>query len=609
MTIFAEIVIPGPWWNKLTYLSEVDLVEGIRVEIPVGRTRRFGFVSRVHRDEDSLELNFSRLKSVYSIVDKYPPLSQDLWKLSDWIGRVYLCGQGEALSVICPTHLLKGKSLELVLPESLNSNCNYELHTTFVADDSSRYHTYVEAIANNKGSSLIIFPEQEQTKQFFSLLPDSIKNNSLIWPSTGGAKLWKAWNLVRKGFNGLVLGGQSAAFVPLQQLSLIIVEEESSGAYVQQRFPFINVKSVLAKRAELCGSKLILGGRLPSSRVYLNKVITCKDKPSPSRTFFVDMKAALSSHLQGVVHPLRISETALRETTKAISENKVVIWILDRKGYVGEVACEECGRTIECGNCGGVYNWDNRSGNLKCSLCGAEIVFQTECPYCRGSLMVGKRPGIDALSEIAHEILISDKPMVQWHADFPKKIGESRKIMESLHKGGLVIGSRLALSLCDKLPVGSIVWIDADSEARKPFYNSSFKAFSMIWESCWRGMSYKDRAVIIQSRIPGMGWQRGLSAGWDYFWRRELTERKELQLPPFCYLIQIDFPERCVKDEITSALMKEGIYVMDPGENETEHFRIWVSVEKLSVLMSALEPFFNISRSSRGFPSIRIWSD
>lgn len=609
MTIFAEVVIPGPWWNKLTYLSDKELIEGLRVEVPVGRTKRVGFVYRVHQDQELLGIPLSRIKPLTKILDKTPPLTPDLWKLSEWIGRIYLCGQGEALSVICPTPFFKGETVDPISNTVKDPDSAYSFNTVFDISEHIRYDRYKEAIALNKGSSLIVFPEHEQAKKFFSSLSGSMKESSILWPRTGGKALWKLWSRVRNGFHGLVIGSQSASFTPLQQLSLIIIEEESSGAYIQQKIPYLNIKSILAKRAEICNARLILGGRLPSSRVYVNTDIICTVKPSRSRILFVDLNAAFSPKIPGVVHPFRISETALRETTDSLKRNNVALWILDRKGYIGEVACEECGRSIECGKCGGTYHWENGSNTLKCSLCGAEIPFPEKCPYCRGSLMVGKRPGIEALHQLASEILISEKPVVKWHADFPKGIMQARKIIGSLKSGGLIIGSRLALSLCDKLPVGSIVWIDADSEVRKPFYNSNFKAFSMIWESCWRGISYPDRSIVVQSRIPGKGWQTGISAGWDYFWRRELSERKELGLPPFGYLIQVDFPGPNVKEDVTSALLKAGLNVMDPGESEKNSFRIWISVEKLGVVFSALKPFFNISRSSSGFPITRIWSD
>ena len=610
LSFFAEVVVSGPWWNKLTYLSERKLPEGVRVYVKVGKSKRVGFVSHIHNDKTRIDFDISKLKPIESVLDASPPLPPDLWKLSEWIGRVYFCGQGEAISVVCPSELIKGIEVEPINNIHVN-NYQYSYHTdtVFIAADYVRYKKYIDIIKKTKGPSIALFPEQVMAKRFFALLPDDIKSKALLWPSGGTQKIWNTWNYAKGLFEGLIVGSQRAAFAPLYNLSLIIVDEESSGGYVQQKFPFLNVKSIAAKRADLSGCELILGGRLPSSKVYINTQPTCNDKIPDSRFFLVDIRASLPSNISGIVSPFRISETALRETGMTLKSDSVALWILDRKGYAGEVACEECGRSIECAKCGGIYNWDNISGTLKCSLCGAEIPFPDECPYCRGTLIIGKRAGIDALYQVASKIFISDKPVVKWHSDFPRTKSESAKIRRSLAKGGLVVGSRLALSLCDTLPVTSVTWIDADSEARKPFYNSHFKAFSMIWESCWRGPSYENRSVVIQSRMPGKGWQRGLSAGWEYFWKMELAERRELNLPPYAYLLQVDFPDDSSKMEIISALEKSGLDIMDPGHDKKNSVRIWISTARLNPVMTALEPFFRISRSAVGFPLVSIYSD
>ena len=49
-------------------------------------------------------------------------------------------------------------------------------------------------------------------------------------------------------------------------------------------------------------------------------------------------------------------------------------------------------------------------------------------------------------------------------------------MLQEIGKGGLVVGTRLALSLCDDCNVGLIGWIDADAETWRPNYNARFMA-------------------------------------------------------------------------------------------------------------------------------------
>ena len=58
-----------------------------------------------------------------------------------------------------------------------------------------------------------------------------------------------------------------------------------------------------------------------------------------------------------------------------------------------------------------------------------------------------------------------------------------------LHEGGkakapevpsLLLGTRGALALCDRLDVGLVAWLDLDTELRRPEYSARFRAFNMM---------------------------------------------------------------------------------------------------------------------------------
>lgn len=192
-----------------------------------------------------------------------------------------------------------------------------------------------------------------------------------------------------------------------------------------------------------------------------------------------------------------------------------------------------------------------------------------------------------------------------WHADIRQEVTSRRKIVKGLSSGGLVVGSRKSLELCDALPVDLVCWLDADSAVNAPFYDAKSTAFRMIWESAWRGDAHASRTVLIQSRVPGTGWQRGLAIGWDYFWEMEIEERKDLGLPPWRYLLEIrNLGSK--KNRARDFLSSSGLESLDPGPSEDV---LWVRCESLAPARKSLEPFFRISESGRGFPRITLWAD
>jgi primosomal protein N' (replication factor Y) len=180
-------------------------------------------------------------------------------------------------------------------------------------------------------------------------------------------------------------------------------------------------------------------------------------------------------------------------------------------------------------------------------------------------------------------------------------------------KSGLAIGTRAALSLCDRVDIGMVGWIDADGEARSQEYDSRARAFGLVWESRWRGTAESSgkRLILLQTRRPSRDWQRGFEndgpnkPGWEIFWRGELRERREFSMPPFVSLIKIEANPQ----DISAMMEKFDDAHLEYWLADSPEGTIWLRTNNLSSLRSALAPFFSIKRVSRvkgGYPTITI---
>jgi len=610
LNFYADVIVPGPWWTTLTYYAPDLLSEGTRVKVPLGRTCRTGFVHSSYSFRSSDTYKTEKLRNISAVIDDTPVVPADIWELAKWAGNSFLCSMGEALSAMFPSPFLKGEAInvnnQFINPAELNKDSFFaeETKTVYKADLSERRDVYLENIADNSGS-MLIFPEVRQARKFYEDLPDTLKGRSLLWPATGGKKLWDTWQSVYSGSCDILIGSQACIFAPMPTISAFILEDESNLSYRMARSPYFNLRSIIAKRSALLRSKLVLGGRLPSSRIFRQFHPQCQDLPKKERIHLIDMKMAPAPSVQGVETPFRISDKVLEETSRAVSSGKIGIWILDRKGYAGQIFCESCGYILSCKKCGGIMSWHSGKGVLKCYVCGNEETLPETCPHCKGNLLNGRRPGLEALVETAKSILPEKLPVVLWHAGYPATQKERKSAIASLSEGGVVVGSRAALALMDIITAGSVSWLDADTEAMKSFYNSRFNAFSMIWESIWRGIDFSSRHVVIQSRSPGINWQRTLLSGWDHFWELELPEREEYEFPPFGYLAEIDIPVK-VRKCFEKMLVDSGYDFFQLTENDQ---MFWVKVNSLKNFRKRIESFFSINNSSKGYPKIRIWMD
>ena len=103
-----EVVVPGPWWNALTYEAPFVPEPGSRVRVPVGRGERIGFAAG-----PAWERPEATLRSVREVLDERGPLGVELWELMCWVGRTFLCGTGMVLKMACPAKFLEGAPLDV----------------------------------------------------------------------------------------------------------------------------------------------------------------------------------------------------------------------------------------------------------------------------------------------------------------------------------------------------------------------------------------------------------------------------------------------------------------------------------------------------------------
>ena len=597
--------VPGPWWNSLTYEFRENAEPGGRALVPVGKGFRYGIIERGPADRPAGE-GFS-IRQARAVSDSEPLFSQNMLQLISWTGKTFLCGPGEALKSAVPASILSFSEPFLSFSDNPGRTMPgiYEEMFLYECRTRDRWVPFIERMENAE-TFLVLFPEQEMASSFFDLLPSSLMNRTILWPSAGGKKLHNAWLAARAGRVSGIVGGPGAVFAPLPFISAVFVDEESSGAFRSYNKPFLNARTIAGRRALLEKASLTLAGRMPSSRVYLRGRPVCTEAAPRHSVRYVDIRKGFASETPGVEGNLRLSEALLSETKNVLSRGKTALWLLDRKGYAGEVACEDCGNSVRCPRCSGIMAWEEKKGRLRCSSCGTSRPIPEFCPFCRGPLLTGKRPGLEALFPVARAIAPEDTPVLLWNEVRTTGKKNRAALKKELETGGIVLGTRAALALCDMAEIGFAAWIDADGETRSVSYQAKFNAFSMAWESFWRGNEGTDRMVLFQSRRPGTGWQRGMVSGWGKFWEDELAERKELGLPPYAFLVEISARSAEQKESIMSNLQESCFLPMDPG---TPPLIFWVAAESPSRVHGVLAPFFSIGNSRKGFPEIKVWID
>ena len=102
------------------------------------------------------------------------------------------------------------------------------------------------------------------------------------------------------------------------------------------------------------------------------------------------------------------------------------------------------------------------------------------------------------------------------------------------------------------------------------------------------------RKVLIQAGGRGLRIAGFLARGWGQFIPDELEARREFMLPPFGYAIEIGNADAKTRDSLMDSFMREGIFVMDPGDDDIP---LYVNTLTLEPIRKILEPLITIRKS------------
>lgn len=568
MSCLIKIAIPKLPLDVLTYESPRALPEGSRVIVPVQKHLYAGFVIGLADERPS---GFEILQ-VAGIIDDERVIDPDIWDMSLWTGRVCMCGVGASLKAILPLQVIEGEKIEA--PPVLEETPGVFRETSYFNPfDTERVNFYVSEL-EKPGRSLMLFPNREAAKKFYLSLPEELKAECLLW-SRG--KLWQSWQSIHTKQFRIVIGSPGAVFAPLRP-HRIIIEDEASSSYTIPYSLNISARSLAGHRAAYLGAEFITGGYVPSLKTYIRTHTEQMHTPEKDSIILADIYTSRREEAQGIEGHIPLTFSLVKRTRRAISSKRNVVWILNRLGEASEVFCENCGRSLSCERCHSSMRARNDGEMLQCSQCGWLMELPSRCPYCGSPFFRGRRPGIEALAKIAGK--------------YYGNVHVYDGVMTRAKTPALYISTQKGINLCSRVNPGLVAWLDIDSELWRTDYDARFRVFSMLAESYYRGRKPEtERKLLIQGRSSGLKFAGMLRDGWKRFLDEELELRREYDLPPYGYILEIECEDKDLRDSVINVLEGSGFFVMDPGE---EDMPLHVNVTSLERAVKILEPYMHL---------------
>ena len=429
---------------------------------------------------------------------------------------------------------------------SLGHGGEWLLHGVTGSGKTEVYLASAKAALDRGLGAIVLVPEIGLTPQTVDRFRRRFGDRVALLHSrmSPGAR-YDEWRRLRSGEARIAVGPRSAAFAPVADLGLIVVDEEHDSSYKQESDPRYDARELAAKRAADAGAVLVAGSATPRpeswdamARLELPERVDGLSLPPVE---VLDMRGGV----RGPLHPATVE--ALAELRG--SGGKAIL-LINRRGWSTHLACRSCGRAWECPNCD-VSLVLHRSGALHCHHCGHFEPKPEACPDCGSVTIARVGAGTERLeSDLAGlldplEVFRLDSDSAgagAGHADVLSRF--------ELADSGVLVGTQMVAKGHDFPDVTLGVVLDADGSLRMPDFRAEERTFALITQLAGRsGRGAAGGRVLVQAMAPDApSIRRAAAHDSAGFLTEELERRRELRYPPYSHLIEVGLasadPER-----------------------------------------------------------------
>ena len=366
----------------------------------------------------------------------------------------------------------------------------------------------------NLGSVLLIVPEERELRRLSDLLGDAA---IVLSASLSRTDRYRNYLLAIGGSKKLVIGTRSAIFASPSDLRTLIVFREISESLYEPRTPGWNVRDLSLMRSANEGLDLYFAGYSPSSEI--GKLI------EEEKIKFVSKRSRLkvTNHpsVNGELLPGRIF-TSIRTALKS----GPVLFLVPRKGYASSLMCKKC-RNIALCECGGKLSKSGGNERANCVHCGVKANLH-KCKWCGADSMVLLGRGAERHAE----------EIGRAFPGFPVLYSNAQKPIESQDGQPALVISTTGMVPRVANGYSAVILLEGDSFFSFADLRAQERARESFFEAASHVSAKGEIVTVIDSAHPITAaltqWNPATMAA------RELSDRKEVGLPPFTRAVLLE---------------------------------------------------------------------
>lgn len=335
------------------------------------------------------------------------------------------------------------------------------------------------------------------------------------------------WEQIRRTDYSVVLGSRSSIFSPVNNLGLIIIDQEDDQVYKQEQAPHYHAKEVALMRAQIDGANVILGSHcLSLESFYLAQKNNLEFEVIPPEAVYPQIKVIDLARLAYAERKNKsIFSKFLADAIYAmLGEKGKTLLVINRKGFATSASCHNCGVPLKCQRCNINLVFHFEEDKLKCHHCNFTMEVPKICPSCRAGYIKYSGIGIEKVeSELAR--IFPQASIQMW---------EEHKESVNLSAADIIVATPSVAKQKGFLRVDLIAVLAIDNSLNRVDFRASEKTFSLL-----RGLvRLTSKKIIIQSANANHHcFQALIKDNPQLFYKKELQQRKQLNLAPFKHMI------------------------------------------------------------------------
>ncbi|MFY0606912.1 MAG: primosomal protein N' [Cyclobacteriaceae bacterium] len=495
------------------------------------------------------------------------------------------------------------------------------LHGVTGSGKTEIFISLIKDIIGSGGQVLYLLPEIALTTQIIKRLALVFGSQFAVFHSKYSEnERVEVWQKVQSGECNFIVGVRSSIFLPFNDLSLIIVDEEHEGSFKQyEPSPRYHARDSAIYLASLFHAKTLLATATPSLESYQNTMngkyglVELNERynnaPTPKVEFANLIKERKQKKIKG-----NFTSVLLDAIAETIASGKQVILFQNRRGYAPYLTCYNCGYIPKCPHCDVSLTFHSYQNLLACHYCGHKSDHPDNCFQCNSEEMKSMGFGTEKLEEEL-QALMPEISIRRMDLDTTRSKYGYQKIIDEFESGAInvLIGTQMVSKGLDFGSVNLVGVFDADRMIHFPDFRSHERAYQLMHQVSGRaGRRVDEGKVIIQTTDPDQPiLQYVKNQDYRAFYRSEMIEREAFRYPPFFRIIKItikDFDKQIASNaarfyarEITAQLGSHRVIgPVEPiiGKIRNQYlFDITVKFEKEGLNIKALKEFLVTSRN------------